>query len=353
MTDHHYTIFDSLIRYAEKLNFGQIHIKIDNKTGLVAIIAIHSLKRGPAIGGCRMVHYPTIDKAVEDVLRLSHMMSYKAAITNLLHGGAKAVLIKPAIIRDKEAYFEKFGEFINELNGNYITAVDSGTTPAEMDIIARRTSYVTCTTQSGANGDPSPLTALGVRRAIEAAVQFKLNRHSLEGVRVAIQGAGHVGFCLAKELKEKGAHIIMSDINDKALQECVDKFGVEVCAPHEIFSIKADVFAPCALGAVLNRDTINQLNVSIVAGSANNQLAHHHYGALLHERGILYAPDFLINSGGLIHVAVIYDKGNLARSVEQINNLYYTVYDIFERSKIEDKPTNIIAESIAKERLAE
>jgi leucine dehydrogenase len=348
----HYTVYDSLIRYAEKLNYGEIHTKIDTKTGLIAIIAIHSLKRGPAIGGCRMVHYPTIDKAVEDVLRLGHMMSYKAAINNLAHGGAKSVLIKPNVMKDKEAYFEKFGEFIQELNGIYITAVDSGTTPAEMDIIARRTSFVTCTTKSGADGDPSPLTALGVRRAIEAAIKFKLNKDTLDGIRVAIQGAGHVGYCLAKELKEKGAHIIMSDINANALQRCVDAFGVETCTPEQIFSINADVFSPCALGAIINRNTIDQIIAPIVAGSANNQLAHHRYGTLLHERGILYAPDFLINSGGLIHVAVIYDRGDLQQSVEQIKNIYHIVYDIFERSKRENKPTSVIAEDIAKERLA-
>src|SRR3990167_973603 len=167
----HYTVCDSLMRYAEFLGFGNIHTKIDEKTGLKAIIAIHNLKRGPAIGGCRMIAYQTIDKAIEDALRLGYMMSYKAAINDLPHGGAKAVLIKPKVIKDREAYFEKFGEFVNELGGRYITAVDSGTSPAEMDIIARRTPFVTCTTKSGADADPSPLTALGVRRAIEAAVR--------------------------------------------------------------------------------------------------------------------------------------------------------------------------------------
>ena len=171
--------------------------------------------------------YPTIDMAVEDVLRLGYMMSYKAAINNLPHGGAKSVLIKPAVIKDYDAYFEKFGEFINELNGRYIAAVDSGTSPLEMDIIARRTRYVTCTSNSGSESDPSPFTALGVRRAIEAAVKFKLGKNTLEGARVAIQGAGHVGFYLAKELKQLGARIIMCDVDEKALQRCVDAIGVE------------------------------------------------------------------------------------------------------------------------------
>jgi leucine dehydrogenase len=347
----HYTVADSLMRYAEFLGYGEIHTKIDEATGLKAIVAINNLKRGPAIGGCRMFAYQTIDKALEDALRLGYMMSYKAAINNLAHGGAKAVLIKPKVIKDREAYFEKFGEFVNDLGGRYITAVDSGTCTADMDIILRRTPYVTCTTKSGTDSDPSPLTALGVRRGIEAAVKFKMGRDSLEGIHVAIQGAGHVGYCLAKELKERGARLTIADINLKPLQRCIDEFGANICHPEEIYSIEADVFAPCALGAVLNLDTIKRLKSSIVAGSANNQLAHHHYGALLHERGILYAPDFLINAGGLIHVAVIYDHGDIKRSLEQINHIYHTVYDIFERSVHENRATNEIAEKIARDRL--
>jgi len=347
----HFTVADSLMRYAEFLGYGDIHTKIDRKTGLKAIVAIHNLSRGPAIGGCRMATYETVDKAIEDALRLGYMMSYKAAINNLPHGGAKAVLIRPKVIEDREAYFEKFGEFINDLGGRYITAVDSGTSPIEMDIIARRTPYVTCTSKSGGDSDPSPLTALGVRRAIQAAVKFKLGKETLDGVHVAIQGAGHVGYCLAKELKTLGASITIADVNIKALQRCIDDLAVKVCTPEEIFRIKADVFSPCALGAILNKDTIKNLQVSIVAGAANNQLSHHHYGALLHERGILYAPDFLINSGGLIHVAVIYDHGDMKKSMEQIHNIYHTVYDIFERSAHENLPTNTIAERIAKDRL--
>ncbi len=346
-----FTRIDSLMRYAKFLGYGELHTKIDEETGLQAYVAIHNLKRGPAIGGCRMVTYQTVDQAIEDALRLGYMMSYKAAINNLAHGGAKAVLIKPKEIKDREAYFEKFGEFVNNLGGRYITAVDSGTSPIEMDIIAKRTPYVTCTTKSGSDSDPSPLTALGVRRAIEAAVKFKLKRESLDGVRVAIQGAGHVGYCLAKELKALGAHITMADVNLKTLQRCVDELNVDVCPPEEIYQIESDVFAPCALGAILNLNTITQLKTHIVAGSANNQLAHQHHATLLHERGILYAPDFLINAGGLIHVAVIYDHGDLTRSLEKINDIYHTVFDIFERSAHENCATNKIAERIARERL--
>jgi len=346
-----YTVCDSLMRYAEFLGYGEIHTKIDEETGLKAIVAINNLKRGPAIGGCRMVSYQTLDKAFEDALRLGYMMSYKAAINNLPHGGAKSVIIKPKVIKDREAFFEKFGEFVNDLGGRYITAVDSGTSPAEMDIIARRTPYVTCTTKLGGDSDPSPLTALGVRRAIEAAVKFKMNRDSVEGIHVAIQGAGHVGYWLAKELKERGARITISDINLKAIQRCVDEIGVDVCSPEEIYDVEADVFAPCALGATLNLQTIKRLKTQIVAGSANNQLSHHHYGVLLHEQNVLYAPDFLINAGGLIHVAALYDHGDVKKSMEQIENIYHTVYDIFERSTHQNRPTSEIAEKIARERL--
>ena len=346
-----YTAFDSLMRYARFLGYGAVHTKIDHETGLYAIVAIHNLKRGPAIGGCRMVSYHTMDKAFEDALRLGYMMSYKAAINNLPHGGAKAVLIKPSVIENHEAYFEKYGEFVEELGGRYITAVDSGTSPAEMDIIARKTKFVTCTSGSASAGDPSPLTALGVRRGIDAAVRFQLGKDNLDGIRIAVQGAGHVGYSLIKYLHESGAILTVTDKNPNALKRVVDEFKVNTCEPDAIYDVDADVFAPNALGSVINLNTINRLKVKVVAGAANNQLAHGKYGALLKERGILYAPDFLINAGGLIHVAVVYDHGTVERSIAQINGIYDTVYDIFERSASENRATNDIAEMIARERL--
>ncbi|OGT37661.1 MAG: hypothetical protein A3F12_05110 [Gammaproteobacteria bacterium RIFCSPHIGHO2_12_FULL_38_14] len=346
-----YTACDTIMRYAEFLGFGDFYTKIDEKTGLKAIIAIHNLKLGPAIGGCRLYSYPTVDLAYEDALRLAHMMSYKAAINNLPHGGAKAVLIKPKIIKDRRAYFEKFAEFVHELGGRYITAVDMGTTTADMDVIVERTPYVTCTTAQGGSHDPSPLTALGVRRAIEAAVQFKLGRDSLDGIHVAVQGAGHVGYYLTQELIALGAHVTVTDVNEQALERVVGAFGVNTCPRDAIYDIDADIFAPCALGAVLNAATIKRLKVKIVAGSANNQLAHHKHADLLHEKNILYAPDFLINAGGLIHVAAIYDHGNHDKAMAQIHDMYNTVYGIFEKSKQADQSPNKIAEEIARERL--
>jgi leucine dehydrogenase len=347
----HHTDCDRLFRYAEFLNFGSVHIKFDHATGLRAIVAIHNLKRGPAIGGCRLIPYSSTDAALEDGMRLGYMMSFKAAISGLPHGGAKAVLVKPKVIKDRRAYLLAFADFINELDGRYITAVDSGTNPADMDIIAERTPYVTCTTGSGNSDDPSPQTALGVRRGIEAAVKFKLGKDDLSGIHVSIQGVGHVGYYLAKELHQLGARLTVCDVNVQSLQRCVDEFGAAMVSTDTIYDVKADVFAPCALGAILNLNTIKRLRTSIVAGSANNQLAHQHHGALLHEKGILYAPDFVINSGGLIYVSAVYDQVGLRQAMNQVGNIYQTLIDIFTRAKNKNTSTNIIAEKIALERL--
>ncbi|HSW69943.1 MAG TPA: Glu/Leu/Phe/Val dehydrogenase dimerization domain-containing protein [Gammaproteobacteria bacterium] len=347
-----HTALDGLFRYADLLNFDQVHIKFDHKTGLKAIVAVHNLKLGPAIGGCRLVHYPSTDAALEDALRLGVMMSYKSAISNLKHGGAKAVLIKPKMIDDRKAYFEAFADFVNELDGRYITAVDSGTSAEDMDIVETRTPYVTCTTASGVGGDPSLHTAHGVKRGIEAAVRFRLNRDNLEGVHIAIQGAGHVGYFLAKELHELGARLTMSDVNPKSLQRCVEEFGVATCATDAIYDVHADVFAPCALGAILNLHTIKRLRAVIVAGSANNQLAHQHHAALLHERGILYAPDFLINAGGLIYVAAAYDHDNVELARKQVSDIFHSATEVFVQAEKENIAPNEVAERIALQRLS-
>lgn len=340
-----------LFRYAERLNYGDVHIKFDPQTGLRAIVAIHNLNRGPAIGGCRIAHYSTVDAAIEDALRLGFMMSYKAAISNLPHGGAKAVIIKPKVIQDRPAFLRAFGDFVQDLGGRYITAMDSGTSESDMDIISERTKFVTCTSASGAGGDPSPTTAFGVRRSIEAAVKFKMGRDSVEGVHVTIQGVGHVGYYLAKELHERGAVLTVCDINQDSVDRCVKEFGATAVSVNDIFDVKADVFAPCALGKILNLETIKRLRVGIVAGSANNQLAHHKHAALMHERGILYAPDFLANAGGLIYVAAIYDHGSAEQANQQVSEIYDLLMPIFERSIAENIATNVIAEKIALEKM--
>lgn len=342
---------ESLFRYAELLNYGDVHVKFDPKTGLRAIVAIHNLKLGPAIGGCRFVHYPSVNDAIEDALRLGYMMSYKAAISNLPHGGAKAVIIKPKIVKDRKKFLHAFGDFVEELGGKYITAMDSGTSEADMDIIAERTQYVTCTSASGAGGDPSPTTALGVLRGIEAAVKFKLNRDTLEDIHVSLQGVGHVGYYLAKDLHERGARLTVCDVNPLAVERCVEEFGASVCGVNEVYDIKADVFAPCALGKILNLDTIKRLQVKIIAGCANNQLAHHKHGKFLQDHGILYAPDFVINAGGLIYVSAIYDHADPERGIQEVRDIYQTVMPIFERSEHENISTNQIAEKMAADKL--
>lgn len=346
-----HTALDGLFRYAEFLNFGDIHVKFDQATGLRAIVAIHNLKLGPALGGCRVVHYETADKAIEDALRLAYMMSLKAAMSNIPHGGAKAVLIAPKKMKNRRDYFCAFADFVQSLGGRYITAIDSGSNMTDMDIVAERTHYVTCTTKYGEEGNPSLHTARGVLRSIEACVKFKLDRNNLEGIHIAIQGAGHVGYHLAKGLKAEGARITMTDINEVSLAQCVEDFGVEVCPPDRIYSVEADVFAPCALGATLNSQTIKLLKVPIVAGSANNQLAHQKHCELLKERGILYAPDFVANAGGLIYASAMYDHDNFETAFQQVSEIYQILLNVFERAEKENRTTLQVAEAIAMEKL--
>lgn len=342
---------DEIFQYAQALKFGELHFKMDPKTGLFAIIAIHSTKLGPAIGGCRCIHYDSTNAAIVDAIRLAYGMSYKAAICDLPHGGAKAVLMKPREIKDRKAYFESFADFVNQLNGRYVTAMDSGTDVVDMDIIATKTPFVTCTSKDG-GGDPSPYTALGVKRGIEAAVKFKLGKNDLKDVHVVIQGTGHVGYYLARDLHQAGARLTISDINQANLDRCVQEFGAKVVGVEDVYDVPCDVFAPSALGAVINNNTIPRLKTTIVAGSANNQLKDIEADdKALFERGILYAPDFLINGGGLIQAASAYDHGSLEQAVNQIHDIYDALINIFIRAKTENKPTNYIAQVIAEERL--
>ena len=342
-------LHDELFDYAKKLGINDIHIKFDPETELYAIIAIHSTKRGPALGGCRCIEYHSVTDAIRDSIRLAQGMSFKSAMANLPLGGGKAVLMRPQQITDREAYFSAFGRFVNELGGRYITAMDSGTEITDMDIISTQTNYVT--TISRHNGDPAPFTALGVLRGIQAAIKFKLQRDDLEGIHVAIQGAGHVGYDLARELYKLGAKITVCDRNLIAAQRCVAEFGASIVDLNEIYKIDCDVFAPCALGAILNDETISQIKASIVAGSANNQLAEPSHAALLKAHDILYAPDYVINAGGVIHAYAEYAKTSTEEAEQRIWGIYDTLLELFARSKKEDKTTLEIADIIALERL--
>lgn len=294
-----------MFKQMESNGTTRLHFCHDPESGLKAIIAIHSTVRGPAIGGCRFIPYSSDEAAITDAVRLARGMSYKAALASLPHGGAKAVIIQPEGPFDRNALMQSFGRFVDSLGGEYITAMDSGTQVSDMDLIGQQTSYVTCTS---AIGDPSPHTALGVFEGIKASVKYRLQRSTLQGVRVSIQGLGHVGYEVARLLHQAGAELIVADINPMQAQLCERNFSAQVVEPEQIYKADADVFCPCGLGAILNDATIEQLNVVIVAGSANNQLAEERHGEQLSAKGILYAPDYLINAGGLIFVALQYSQ---------------------------------------------
>ncbi len=276
----------------------------DEDTGLRAIIAVHSTTLGPAVGGCRMWHYDSSDDALEDVLRLSRGMSYKNALAGLNLGGGKSVIIGDSRTLKTPDLMRAFGRFVDRLGGTYITAEDMGMTTDDMDYIHESTDYVTGLTEGkAASGDPSPFTAHGVFAGIQAAVEHKLGSNDLKGVRVAIQGVGHVGQNLARELSEAGAEVIVTDVHEDNVRLVCESTGATSVPVDEIIMQNVDVFAPCAMGAILNDSSIDRLKASIIAGSANNQLAEERHDQCLFERGILYAPDFVINAGGMMSVA--------------------------------------------------
>ncbi|MDH5345860.1 MAG: amino acid dehydrogenase, partial [Gammaproteobacteria bacterium] len=280
----------------------------DAATGLKAIIAIHSTALGPAAGGTRLWTYASDDEALHDVLRLSQGMSYKNAMAGLRFGGGKAVLIRTPDFDGSDALYERFGEFVDQLNGSYVTAEDVGMSVDIMEKVARRTKYVAgLSLKAGrAGGDPSPKTAFGILKGIEAAARSKLERDDLAGLRVAVQGVGHVGYHLCRYLHEAGAGLVVADIDSSRVQRAVDEFGATGVPLEDLLSQDVDVVSPCALGAILNARSIPALRAAIVAGGANNQLETAGDGQRLHDAGILYAPDYVINGGGIINVAAEY-----------------------------------------------
>lgn len=351
ITNNNQTIAeDDFLEYALAHGFGDLHFKVDPETGMKAMIAIHSTKLGPALGGCRFIEYPNTAAALKDAMRLARGMSFKAASVNLPLGGGKSVIIKPAGTFDRSGYMHKFGKFVNELNGRYITALDSGTVLNDMDIIAEHTDYVASLSKH--NGDPSPSTAKGVLRGIQAAVAFKLGKDSLKGLHVAIQGLGHVGYALAKHLHELGATLTVADISPAAVELAVQELGAKAVATDVIHKVPCDVFAPCALGAIINDLTISQLQTTIIAGAANNQLAHTYHGKKLHEKGILFAADYVINAGGLIFAASKYLHTPEDKVMKQIDGIYTSLTEIFTRSAKDNLPASEIADTLAQEKLA-
>ena len=332
----------------EQVVFGH-----DAETGLKAIIAIHDTRLGPALGGCRMWPYESEEAALTDVLRLSRGMTYKSALAGLPLGGGKSVIIGNAKTDKCPALMRAMGRLVDGLGGRYIVAEDVGTTDADMDEIARVTPHVAGT--SVATGNPSPQTAYGVFQGIRAAIEFKTRSNSgLEDVDVAIQGLGAVGYRLARMLHGAGAHLHVADVSDVAVDRAVGEFGATPVDTHEIHSVDADVFAPCALGAVINDRTVEELRAGIVAGSANNQLAEDRHGAELAARGILYAPDYVINAGGVIDVAYgahMPEPHSDDRVRAHVDGIHRTLLEIFQRAESERAATNIIADQMAHERL--
>jgi len=333
----------------------QVVFVSDDKSGLKAIIAVHNSNLGPALGGCRMWPYASEEEAVRDVLRLSRGMTYKSAMANLKLGGGKSVIIGNPRTQKTPVLLAAFARALEQLNGRYIAAEDSGTSVADMKTMAQFTRHVAGihdkpSDEGTRSGDPSPATAYGTFIGIQAAVKERLGRDSLDGLRVAVQGVGNVGYDLARQLKEAGAQLWVTDIHREPLVQAGKELGATVVAPDEIFGLDVDVFAPCALGAILNDTTIPQLKASIVAGAANNQLAEARHGLELMKRGILYAPDYVINAGGIIdvyHERIGFDRAVLLKHIEGIHD---NLMEVFERARKEERPTGEVADAIAEER---
>ncbi|MBX9913527.1 MAG: amino acid dehydrogenase [Pseudomonadaceae bacterium] len=326
-----------------------LHVAQDPHTGLQAIIAVHSTRLGPALGGCRYLSYVDSHSALADAARLAKGMSYKAALAGLPFGGGKAVLIRPAHVPSRAALFEAFGGFIETLKGGYITAVDSGTSAADMDCIAQRTQHVTSTTRAG---DPSPHTAMGVFAGIRASAMARLGSDDLQGLRIAVQGLGQVGYALAEQLAAAGAELLVSDLDPGRLQLAVQQLGAQPVSSEALPSIPCDIFVPCGLGGVLNQQTVAQLHCAVVAGAANNQLASPEIAELLEARGILYAPDYVINSGGLIYVARTHQGASGPEITAHLAQIGQRLTEVYAHAQAENRSPARIADQLA-ERLLE
>lgn len=328
----------------ENARLEELHLACDPATGLQAIVAIHNTNLGPALGGCRYLAYPDTESAVRDAVRLARGMSYKAALAGLAQGGGKAVIVRPPKVADRAALFEAFGRFIDKLGGRYITAVDSGTSGVDMDCIARHTAHVTSTTTGG---DPSPHTALGVFAGIRATAKARLGSDSLEGLSIAVQGLGHVGFALAEHLTEAGARLIVSDIDESRVAQAVERLGVRAVPVDALLSEPCDIFAPCGLGGVIDAQSIDRLRCAAVAGAANNQLESPEMGDELAARGILYAPDYVINSGGLIFVALQHQGRSPAEITAHLAKVGHRLEEIYAEAQAERRSPARVADDLA------
>ncbi|NHM08070.1 Glu/Leu/Phe/Val dehydrogenase [Flavobacterium sp. CYK-4] len=341
--------------------FGQMSFKDheqivfchDKDTGLKAIIGIHNTVLGPALGGTRMWKYDNEWEALNDVLRLSRGMTYKSAISGLNLGGGKAVIIADAKTEKTPEMITRFGQFVNSLSGKYITAEDVGTTTEDMDRIRKVTKFVTGISEEiGGSGNPSPVTAYGVYMGMKAAAKFKFGSEKLQGRKVLVQGIGHVGETLVDYLTKEGAQVQITDINENRVAEVSQKYGAQIFTGSDLYAAEVDIYAPCALGATINDNTIDRIKAQVIAGAANNQLANEQiHGQILKEKGIAYAPDFLINAGGIINVygeIVGYGKEEAMKRTE---NIFNTTLEIFNFAEQKDITTHQAALSIAEKRI--
>lgn len=346
-------ISGAVISKMEMMGHEQILFCTDEETGLKAIIAIHDTTLGPALGGTRMWDYTTEAEALQDVLRLSRGMTFKAAISGLNLGGGKAVIIGDANTEKTEALMRKFGEYVDSLGGKYITAEDVGMNTKDMQYVRQMTKHVTGIPQSmGGSGDPSPVTAYGVYMGMKASAKFKWGSDSLKGKKILVQGVGNVGKNLVKHTTEEGAKVYITDINVSKLEKVSKMYGAEIIMGDSIYDMDMDIYAPCALGATLNTNTLNRLKCDIIAGAANNQLEDELVHAeMVKEKGLIYAPDFLINAGGLINVYSEINGYNREKSLEQTKKIYNTTLEILLKADAEDITTHKAALIIAQQRI--
>jgi leucine dehydrogenase len=338
-------LFDRLAQMGHE----QLVLCSDPSASYRGIIAVHSTTLGPALGGTRFWSYANDEEAIIDALRLARGMTYKNAVAGLNLGGGKSVIIGDNRTTNREMIFRAHGRFVESLGGRYVTAEDVGTSTSDMDLVHMETDYVAGL--AGKSGDPSPVTAHGVFRAIQASAHHRWGSDSLEGKTVAIQGCGHVGAFLAGELSEAGAKLIVTDIDAERVRHVVDEFGAKAVEPGEIYGVRADIFAPCALGAIINDNTIPQLKVEIVAGAANNQLLEPRHGDALEERNIVYAPDYVANAGGVINVYSEIAGWDAQRALRKADEIYNTILGVFEIAKNDGIPTYEAADRLAERRV--
>ncbi|ERN52999.1 branched-chain amino acid dehydrogenase [Alkalihalophilus marmarensis] len=341
-----------LFKDMEFHDYEQVVVCQDKLSGLKAIIAIHDTTLGPALGGTRMWMYDTEADAFEDALRLARGMTYKNAAAGLNLGGGKTVIIGDPRKDKNEEMFRAFGRYIQGLNGRYITAEDVGTTVQDMDIIHDETDYVTGISPAfGSSGNPSPVTAYGVYVGMKAAAKEAFGTDDLAGKTVAVQGVGNVSYNLCRHLHEEGANLIVTDIHKESVERAVNDFGAKAVDVNDIYGVDCDIFAPCALGAIINDQTIPQLRAKVIAGAANNQLKEERHGNLIHEMGIAYAPDYVINAGGVINVADELNGYNRDRAMKKVEGIYDNVAKVFEIAKRDHLPTYKAADRMAEERI--